>query len=193
MRPHTFIIGLAALVNAAVSAKEKDQGLRCAEDEYYNKMMESRNRKVAVTDCTKWLAETVTEPIDIPKYLKDCGGDTDEDRVSRVSAACSCISPSSTPATLSATAHSSSAQSSTAVATSSSTYESPTGSTSRSQSTPSYSRPASTTSRPSSSHPSSGSLAAPESTNSSVSSSQVTTVSVTTSTICMSSQLSGYA
>ncbi|KAG6355176.1 hypothetical protein INS49_004257 [Diaporthe citri] len=119
MHPTILFLSLAALASVAVSTKDKDYGPGCPGDEYYNEMMESKNRKAAVTDCAKWLGETITDPKEIPKYLKDCGGNKDEDRVSRVSAACSCIE-TSVPPTLSTSTHVSSTPSSTSVITTSS-------------------------------------------------------------------------
>lgn len=120
MHPNTFILSLAALASVAISTKDKDNGPRCPEDEYYNTMMESKNRRAAATDCARWLGGTITDPKEIPKYLKDCGGDKEEDRVSRVSAACSCIAISTVSATLSTQTHVSSTSSSSSVVTTSS-------------------------------------------------------------------------
>ncbi|KAH8748891.1 hypothetical protein F5883DRAFT_653012 [Diaporthe sp. PMI_573] len=120
MHPNTLILSLAALASVVVSTNDKDHGSRCQGDEYYNKMMESKNRKTAITDCAKWLSGTITDAQEIPKYLKDCAGDKDRERVSRVSAACSCISTSSVPTTLSTRTQVSSTPSSTVVVTTSS-------------------------------------------------------------------------
>lgn len=130
MHPTALILSLAALAGVAVSTKDKDHGRRCPEDEYYNKMMESKNRKAAATDCAKWLGGTVTDPKQIPKYLDDCGTDKNEDRVNRVSAACSCVATSSVSTTLTTSIHASSTPSSTAIFTSSSSSVVLTGSTS---------------------------------------------------------------
>lgn len=114
MHPTTLILSLAALTSVAVSSKHEDHGPRCPEDEYYNTMMESKNRKAAATDCAKWLSGTITDPKEIPKYLDDCGTDKNEDRVNRVSAACSCVATSSVSTTLTSSTHISSTPSSTA-------------------------------------------------------------------------------
>ncbi|KAK2608342.1 hypothetical protein N8I77_006960 [Diaporthe amygdali] len=103
----------------AVSTKTSTKTPSCQADEYYNKMMESRNRKTVITDCAMWLNGTITDASAIPKHLKDCSGDDEGERVSRVSAACSCV-VTAVPTTSSTNAHLSATLSSLAVITSSS-------------------------------------------------------------------------
>ncbi|KAH8777490.1 hypothetical protein F5883DRAFT_695991 [Diaporthe sp. PMI_573] len=80
MHPSTLLFSLAALASVVVSTKHKGPGTGCPEDEYYSKMMESKNRNAAYTDCTKWLSGTITDAKKIPEYLKDCTGNKDEER-----------------------------------------------------------------------------------------------------------------
>ncbi|POS70113.1 hypothetical protein DHEL01_v211493 [Diaporthe helianthi] len=94
---------MVALAGVVVSTKNQDPDPSCAEQEYYNTMMESRNRKVAVTDCANWLSGDISVAKDIPRYLEACSGDGDDERVSRVSAACSCIATSSVSSAASST------------------------------------------------------------------------------------------
>lgn len=188
MHPKTFMLSLAALASVAISTEDKENGPSCPEDEYYNTMMASKNRHAAATDCAKWLGGTITDPKEIPRYLKDCGADTEEDRVSRVSAACSCIATSTVSTTLSTQTHvSSTSSSASAVTTSSQPPSGPpssssvsTGSTSRPQSTPSSSGHPSTTSVRPSSHPPSTATFSTAPHSSGPSSSQIT--STTTGT-----------
>ncbi|KAL1858765.1 hypothetical protein Daus18300_009899 [Diaporthe australafricana] len=69
------IISLAALTGVAVSTGTS----QCQVDDWYQTMMESQNRNSAATDCTTWLEGTITDAFAIPGYLKDCGGNGDED------------------------------------------------------------------------------------------------------------------
>ncbi|KAG8162357.1 hypothetical protein KVR01_008122 [Diaporthe batatas] len=103
MHANTLFFSIMALSGVVVSTKGKGPGPSCPEQEYYNKMMESRNRKAAVTDCAKWLNGDISGAEDMPRYFRECSGDKDDERVSRVSAACSCIATSSASSTASST------------------------------------------------------------------------------------------